>query len=42
MDEAVRNLQKADMKETIRIQAGGKEEKQFGGAAIGSASGGKK
>ena len=32
---------KADMKETIRIQAGGKEAEQFGGAALGGASGGK-
>ena len=29
------------MKETIQIQAGGKEAEQFGGAAIGSAVGGK-
>ena len=33
---------KADMKETIRIQTGGKEAEQFGGAALGSAVGGKK
>ena len=26
---------KADMKETIRIQAGGKEAEQFGGVALG-------
>ena len=32
---------KADMKETIRIQAGGKESEQFGGAALGGAFGGK-
>ena len=32
---------KADMKETIRIQAGGKEAEQFGGAAPGGAGGGK-
>ena len=32
---------KADMKETIRIQAGGKEAEQFGGAALGGAVGGK-
>ena len=31
---------KADMKETIRIQAGGKEAEQFGGAALGGAGGG--
>ena len=31
---------KADMKETIRIQAGGKEAEQFGGAALGGAIGG--
>ena len=29
------------MKETIRIQAGGKEAEQFGGTAIGGAVGGK-
>ena len=29
------------MKETIQIQAGGKEEEQFGGAAIDGAGGGK-
>ena len=29
------------MKETIRIQAGGKEVEQFGGAALGGAIGGK-
>ena len=33
---------KADTKETIRIQSGGKEAEQFGGAALGSAVGGKK
>ena len=33
---------KADMKETIRIQEGGKEAEQFGGAALGGAGGGKK
>ena len=32
---------KADMKDTIRIQAGGKEAEQFGGAALGGAGGGK-
>ena len=32
---------KADMKETIRIQAGGKEAEQFGGAALDGAVGGK-
>ena len=32
---------KADMKEPIRIQAGGKEAEQFGGAAFGGAVGGK-
>ena len=32
---------KADMKETIRIQAGGKEAEQFSGAALGGAVGGK-
>ena len=32
---------KADMKETIRIQAGGKEAEQFGGVALVSAVGGK-
>ena len=32
---------KAYMKDTIRIQAGGKEAENFGGAALGSASGGK-
>ena len=32
---------KADTKETIRIQAGGKEAEQFGGAALGGAGGGK-
>ena len=30
---------KADMKETIRIQAGGKEAEQFGGAALCGAVG---
>ena len=30
------------MKETIRIQAGGKEAEKFGGAALGGAGGGKK
>ena len=29
------------MKETIRIQAGGKEAEQFGGAALDGAGGGK-
>ena len=29
------------MKDTIRIQAGGKEAEQFGGAALGGAGGGK-
>ena len=29
------------MKETTRIQAGGKEAEQFGGAALGGAGGGK-
>ena len=32
---------KADIKETIRIQAGGKEAEQFGGAALCGAVGGK-
>ena len=32
---------KADMKETIRIQAGGKEAEQFGGTALGGAVRGK-
>ena len=32
---------KADMKETIRIQAGGKEAEQFDGAAVCGAVGGK-
>ena len=32
---------KAYMKETIQIQAGGKEAEQFGGAALGGAVGGK-
>ena len=32
---------KADMKETIRIQTGGKEAEQFGGAALCGAVGGK-
>ena len=31
----------SDMKETIRIQAGGKEAEKFGGAALGGAGGGK-
>ena len=30
------------MKETTRIQAGGKEAEIFGGAALGGAGGGKK
>ena len=33
---------KAETKETTRTQAGGKEAEQFGGAALGSAGGGKK
>ena len=41
MDEVVRTLQKKDMKEKIHIQAGGKEAKKVGGAALGGASGGK-
>ena len=32
---------KVDMNETIWIQAWGKEAEQFGGAALGDASGGK-
>ena len=32
---------KSDMKETIRIQARGKEVEQFGGAELGGAGGGK-
>ena len=32
---------KADMKETIRIQAGGKETEQFGGVVLGGAGGAK-
>ena len=31
---------KSDMKETIRIQARGKEAEQFGGAALGGDGGG--
>ena len=33
---------KSDMKETIRIQAGGKESENFGGAALGGSGVGKK
>ena len=41
MDEVVQTLQERDTKDTIRIQAEGKEAEQFGGAALGGAVGAK-